>query len=168
MTVRVAIAIAFVIAFAMIIGACSSGAVLLSKPAAVPAGINFSGNWAASGSTGSSQPSARELSVHVFLEMGKTLKVTQTDSGLFFSFDRSVVEEYRFGENREINVGEISAARASGWEGNSYVIETLDDDGAKLIETYRLEKEASVMLRTIVLLYRNEREIELEQVFNRI
>jgi hypothetical protein len=161
------IRLAVVAAFALILGACSSAPSLLTKPATVPAGINFSGNWVASGSAGSSQPSARELSVHVFLEMGKTLKVTQTASGLFFSFDRSVVEEYRFGENRIISVGEISAERASGWEGNRYVIETLDEDGAHLIETYRLEKEASVMLRTIVITYRNDKKIELEQVFNR-
>ena len=35
---------------------------------------------------------ARGSSVHLFLESGKTLKVSQTDYGLFFSFDRAVVE----------------------------------------------------------------------------
>jgi hypothetical protein len=73
--------------------------------------------------------------------MGTALKVTQTGSGLFFSFDRSVVEEYRFGENREVEVGAITAERVSGWEGRSYVIETLDKDGAKLIESWQLREQ---------------------------
>ena len=153
---------------ALFVAACSSGEVLLSKPAAVPAGLDLSGDWVVSATSGSSQREARELSVHVFLETGTALKVTQTQSGLFFSFDRSVVEEYRFGENRQISVGPISAQRVSGWEGRAYVVETLDDDGAKLIESWRLEKEASVLLRTIVLLHRNKKVVDLEQTLNRV
>ena len=34
-----------------------------------------------------------KTSVHVFLETGRKLKITQTNDGLFVSFDRSVVEE---------------------------------------------------------------------------
>jgi len=108
------------------------------------------------------------LSVHVFLEMGKTLKVTQTDAGLFISFDRSVVEEYRFGENREISVGAIKVARASGWENNAYVIETLDDDGAKLIETYRLQDAGEHLQRTMVILHHNKKMVSLQQDFDRV
>ena len=52
--------------------------------------------------------------VHVFLEAGKALKITQTADGVFISFDRSIVEEYRFGEKREINVGPVTADRVSG------------------------------------------------------
>lgn len=152
----------------LLLGACSGAPVLLTKPAAVPPGLDLSGNWVVSGNTGSSQREARELSVHVFLEMGKTLKVTQTQTGLFFSFDRSVVEEYRFGENREISVGAISAARASGWEDRSYVIETLDEDGAKLTETYRLDDEGSILRRRIVIWHRNAKKLDLEQVLNRV
>ncbi|MGI9271413.1 MAG: hypothetical protein ACR2QT_06540 [Woeseiaceae bacterium] len=160
--------VAFIISVFLMAGGCGGKPVLLTKPAAVPLGLDLSGNWVVSGSTGSSQREARELSVHVFLEMGKTLKVTQTNSGLFLSFDRSVVEEYRFGENREISVGAISAARASGWEGRTYVIETLDEEGAKLIETYRLENDGSVLRRTIVIWHRDAKKIDLEQVLNRV
>ncbi len=148
--------------------ACSGREVLLSKPATVPVGLDLSGNWVISGSSGSSQRDVRELSVHVFLEMGHTLKVTQTDSGLFFSFDRSVVEEYRFGENREVNVGPISAERVSGWEGDAYVIETLDENGAKLVDTYRLQSEGSVLQRTMLIWYRNKKKLALEQIFDRV
>jgi hypothetical protein len=153
---------------ALLLGACSSNEVLLTRPAAVPSGLNFSGNWVVSADTGSTQPAARELLVHVFLETGKALKVTQTDSGLFFSFDRSVVEEYRFGENREISVGAISAARASGWDGRTYVIETLDEEGAKLIETYRMERGGSILLRTMEIVHRNVKKLSREQVLNRV
>ena len=156
------------LAAALLLGACSGAPVLQSRPAAVPSGLNLSGNWVLSGSSGSSQRDARELLVHVFLEMGDALKVTQTNSGLFFSFDRSVVEEYRFGENREISVGAITAVRASGWENRAYVVETLDDDGARLIETWRLDKEGSVLLRSIELEYRSDKKISLQQVFNRV
>ena len=55
--------------------------------------------------------------VHVFLETGSRLKITQTGYGLFISFDRAIVEEYRFGEKRQISVGPVTADRVSGWEG---------------------------------------------------
>lgn len=148
--------------------ACSGNEVLLSKSATVPAGMDLSGNWVLSGSTGTSQRKARELAVHVFLETGSALKVTQTDSGLFFSFDRSVVEEYRFGENREVSVGAITASRVSGWEDGAYVIETLDEDGAKLIDTYRMLREGSVLQRNIVIWERDKKQLALEQIFDRI
>jgi hypothetical protein len=121
-----------------------------------------------SGSTGSSQRDVRDLAVHVFLEIGSALKITQTDDGLFFSFDRSVVEEYRFGENREVSVGPITARRVSGWEGAAYVIETLDDDGAKLMETWRLQREGGVLQRTIVIWKRSDKKLALEQIFDRV
>jgi len=153
---------------ASLLYACSGGEVLLSKPAVVPVGVDLSGNYVMSGSTGFSQRAARELAVHVFLEQGTALKVTQTEAGLFFSFDRSVVEEYRFGENRQVSVGPISASRVSGWEGRRYVIETLDDDGAKLIETYELQGEGHMLRRTLVIWYRNEKQLDLEQNFDRV
>jgi hypothetical protein len=157
-----------ILAALLLLGACSGGEVLISKPAAVPVGLDLSGNWVVSGNVGSSQPAARELSVHVFLEMGDALKVTQTDTGLFFSFDRSVVEEYRFGENRQVSIGEISAARVSGWEGGAYVIETLDDNGAKLIDTWRLQSDGSELKRTIVIWHKNRKPLSLEQLFQRV
>ena len=152
----------------MLLSACSSGEVLLSKPATVPVGLDLSGNWVVSDNSGSSQREVRDLSVHVFLETGKSVKVTQVETGLFFSFDRSVVEEYRFGENREVSVGPISAARVSGWEGRAYVIETLDDDGAKLIDTYRLQSDGQQLKRTMVIWHHNHKLLSLEQVFDRV
>ena len=112
------------------------------------------------------QSSAGTL-VHVFLETGSSLKVTQTEYGLFISFDRSVVEEYRFGEKREISVGPVLADRVSGWDGESYVIETLDTDGAKLVETYRLSEEGRSMFRTISITDHGDSQVDVEQIFDR-
>lgn len=106
-------------------------------------------------------------SVRMFLEAGESLKVTQTEHGLFISFDRSVVEEYRFGEKREISVGPVIADRVSGWEGDTYVIETLDVDGAKLIETYRLFENGRQLRRTIAIVHNDEEQLAIEQNFDR-
>lgn len=121
-----------------------------------------------SGSTGINQHESRNIAVSVFLEMGTSLKVTQTASGLFFSFDRSVVEEYRFGENRQVSVGAISASRVSGWEHDAYVIETLDKDGAKLVESWRLQQDGNVLQRNIMIWDRGDKQLALEQRFERI
>ena len=107
-------------------------------------------------------------SVHVFLETGRSLKLTQTEYGLFISFDRAVVEEYRFGENREVSVGPIHADRVSGWEGSSYVIETLDDNGAKLIEVYQLQDGGQSLLRKITIIDKKGTQLAVKQVFDRI
>ena len=116
--------------------------------------------------TDSGKRKAGETSVNVFLETGRALKITQTDFGLFISFDRSVVEEYRFGEKREINVGPIVADRVSGWEGGAYVIETLDQEGAKLIERYRLDAATGTLVRSIRVVYKEEEQLNVEQVFD--
>ncbi len=116
--------------------------------------------------TGTEKRKAGETSVNVFLETGRALKITQTDFGLFISFDRSVVEEYRFGEKREINVGPIVADRVSGWEGGAYVIETLDQEGAKLIESYRLDAATGTLVRSIRVVYKEEEQLNVEQVFD--
>ena len=105
-------------------------------------------------------------SVHVFLETGRRLKITQTVDGLFVSFDRSVVEEYRFRERRFISVGPIEAERASGWEDDRYVIMTLDEQGALLTETYRLV-EADVLERTMQIVYREKEQLSARQLFDR-
>jgi hypothetical protein len=89
--------------------------------------------------------------VYVFLETGESLKVTQTDYGLFISFDRAVVEEYRFGENRMVNVGEVQAQRVTGWDGEELVVETLDRNRMKLTETFRLVDSGTVLERQITL-----------------
>ena len=154
---------------AVLLGGCSSREVLITKPAAVPAGVDLSGQWVMVDTSAATQPAARETLVYAFFESGKSVKVTQIDTGLFISFDRSVVEEYRFGENRVVTIGEISADRVSGWEGNTYVIETLDKDGAKLTDSYRVEKNASELVRTVSLLSKNgTRQLNVEQVFDRV
>ncbi len=182
-------------AVAIVVAACAAPEVLLSKSAVVPAGVDFSGQWQLSDTngetirqldganpvraedilkeakrarTGRPSSSAPGSAVHVFLEAGSRLKITQTDFGIFVSFDRAIVEEYRFGEHRQVNVGPIIATRVSGWEGSAYVIETLDKDGAKLVERYRLEDMAARMVRNISLWEKGVRKLEVEPVFERL
>ena len=174
---------------------CVAKEVLAPKSGAVPAGIDFSGQWqlrdpdresirrldeatagipddilkeAKRARTGRPSRSSKGTAVYVFLEAGTNLKITQTEFGIFISFDRSIVEEYRFGENRMANVGPILAARVSGWEGDDYVIETLDDDGAKLIERYRLESNGSQLVRQIVLRVKGKQTLDIEQIYDRV
>jgi hypothetical protein len=54
----------------------------------------------------------------------------------------------------------------SGWEGSSYVIETLDDEGVKLVERYRLEDENTILVRHVVLWEKAEKTLDVEQVYN--
>ena len=108
-----------------------------------------------------------KTSVHVFLETGRQLKVTQTKDGLFVSFDRSVVEEYRFREHRLISVGPIEAERVSGWQQDRYVIQTLDDQGALLTETYGLVEGGERLERTIRIVYRDKELLNIRQRFDR-
>ncbi len=89
--------------------------------------------------------------VHVFLENGKNLKITQVEFGLFISFDRSVVEEYQFGEARMMNIGGAQAQRVSGWESEDYVVETLGSEGMKLTERYHLIETESRLYRQVIL-----------------
>jgi hypothetical protein len=105
--------------------------------------------------------------VHVFLETGTTLKVTQTPEGLFLSFDRAVVVEYRFGENREVGVGPVVADRVSGWEGREYVAETLDQNNMKLTERFALVNHHTLQ-RTIVFRSKNNEEETIVQTFDRV
>ena len=151
----------------LLMAGCSK-VVLISKPAAVPTGVDLSGQWLLRETSGTTQPAARETLVYAFYETGKSVKVTQTETGLFVSFDRSVVEEYRFGENRKVRVGEIRADRVSGWEGSAYVIETLDKDRARLIDSYRLDNQGAQLTRTISLVTGNTRQLSLTQVFDRV
>ena len=173
--------------------ACVAREPLPPKPAEVPVGIDLSGQWRlrsdsddaarqirelerkAAGADESlvsrskskkSKSSALDYQVHVFLESGRALKVTQTDFGLFVSFDRAVVEEYRFGEQRIVSVGPVRAERVSGWENNSYVIETRDEEGAMLIETYGLDGPDS-LVRTMRIGYRGDEELNVRQIFDR-
>ena len=104
----------------------------------------------------------------MFLRTGSKLKVTQTPYALFISFDRSVVEEYRFREHRLISVGPIEADRASGWQDGRYVIQTLDSEGALLQETYTLDAGGEALVRTVSVVYDDEEILSLRQAFDRL
>ena len=105
--------------------------------------------------------------VHVFFENGRNLKITQTPDGLFVSFDRAVVEEYRFGENREIRVGQATAQRVSGWDGEDYVIETLDRNGMKLTERYQLSDSGETLSRRVTFRARDGETATVIEIFRR-
>lgn len=151
----------------LVLSGCGSKPTLIARPGPVPVGIDLTGNWVQVANAGISQPSARDTAVHVFLKTGKSLKITQTKDGLFVSFDRSVVEEYRFGENRRISIGQITAERASGWAEKGYVIETLDEDGTLLIDTYRVRNEGESIRRTVLLLDGDRELLSLQLDFDR-
>jgi hypothetical protein len=128
----------------------------------------FAGNSA--GITVSAKSRSRrsdDILVNVFVETGNSLKVTQTDFALFVVFDRAVVEEYRFGELREASVGPVLAQRASGWDGASYVIETLDENGVKLTERYRLRDGGQVLERSVRVSKGMQVEVDAVQRFDR-
>jgi hypothetical protein len=177
---------------ACVVVACGSAPPLPAKPSAVPDGLDLSGDWtmrdasrasnrriqdvereaAVSGDSlipGTGNRSRRDnsdIQVHVFLESGELLRITQTEYALFISFDRAVVEEYRFGEHRMANVGPIQAERVSGWENFAYVIETRDKKGTMLIESYRLE-DADTLVRSLRIVGDEAAELAVEQIFDR-
>ena len=105
--------------------------------------------------------------VHVFLESGESLKITQTLHGIFISFDRAIVEEFTFGENRIVSVGPIEAQRVSGWDGDDFIAETMDESGAVLTERWSLVDSGSVLLREISVVEKEEMTMSTTQVFDR-
>ena len=148
----------------------------------IPAGVSLEGRWqlqsgsenaerrirtAEYRSSGGRRGAAEGPSVFVFLRTGSRLKVSQTAYALFVSFDRSVVEEYRFREHRLVNVGPIEADRASGWVDGRYVIQTLDSDGALLEESYELQAGGDELVRRVSVTYGNEGVLSLEQTYDR-
>ena len=104
-------------------------------------------------------------SVHLFLESGTVLNVTQTDFGLFFSFDRAIVEEYNFGEHRDVAIGPIEARRVSGWEGRQFVVDTMDKQGNVLTE--RWELDGDTLVREITVSKGENVSLNRRQVFDR-
>jgi len=174
---------------AIVLVGCASEPQLISKSHAVPAGVDLSGRWmvradriarrSAMDSTQEKlmtssrsqrsrrQRSASGMSAQVFLEYGESLKISQTNYGIFISYDRSVVEEFTFGENRIVSVGPIQARRVSGWEGNSFVVETLDDTGTTLFEAWHLDEDNTVLVRDIRLSKDDEDKFSYRQVFDR-
>ena len=180
----------FSLLFLFFMTSCGTPPTLISKSAAIPAGVDLSGLWAVRigaptrrmekgtgirkelGHARKMRPSRRSrtsdgVSAHVFLQYGTKLKITQTDFGIFISYDRSVVDEFTFGENRIIKLGPIEALRASGWEDNSFVVETLDDSGTTLFESWFLEQGGSVLVRNIRISKGEEEKFFEEQRFDR-
>lgn len=180
-----------VVLVALAASGCGSRELLAFRSSVVPDGVDFSGRWvlqdggantiersrnaevsAAGGHDPIFAPQRRPRRgggslVYVFLETGRNLKITQTRQGLFISFDRSIVEEYRFGEHREISVGPVTADRSSGFEGSAYVIETLDMEGNRLIDRYELIDDGAVLLRQITIYKKKAIELSLVQKFER-
>jgi hypothetical protein len=157
----------YAVGLGIVLAGCGANEVLVPYAAAVPEGVDLSGRWELRDDEAVSARVNGDSLVRVFFENGRRLKITQTRHGLFVSFDRAVVEEYRFGEHREVSVGEIAADRVSGWEGQSYVIETLGEDGAKLVENWRLADGGDTLRRKVVIARRDRRELDLEQTFDR-
>jgi len=164
----------------------------------VPIGIDFSGHWQVQSDErddrrrireairktdgikdedlfGRANPSGQSRSsrvkgglVFVFLETGVSLRITQNEHGMFISFDRSVVEEYRFGENRIINVGEVEAQRVTGWEGSQLIVETLDRNSMKMTERFRLLQSGRLLERSITFRSREGGEETVVQRYHRL
>jgi hypothetical protein len=105
--------------------------------------------------------------VYLFLESGEALKITQTLHGIFISFDRAIVEEFTFGENRIVSVGPIEAQRVSGWDADDFIAETKDESGAVLTERWSLAESRSVLLREISVVKKEEIMLSTTQVFDR-
>lgn len=104
---------------------------------------------------------------YVFFKNADALKITQTPSALFISFNRAVVEEYRFGEMRRISVGQAEAQRVSGWDGPDYVVDTLDRHGMKISERYSLSTDRETLLRKVTFRGRNNESAIVFQTFKR-
>ena len=179
-----------VIILCLAVAACGSRPTLEPRPGGNPQQVDLSGRWVLrSGDElpvnheqtiripkssarrettetrrAQTQRRAKGQSVHLFLESGSALKVSQTDYGLFFSFDRAVVEEYNFGENRVVSIGPISAQRVAGWVGPVFVVETMDEEGHVLMERWQLED--GTLTRDISIARGEDVSFSTRQVFD--
>jgi hypothetical protein len=161
-----------ILSFSVLVACASKSLILESKSAGVPAGVDLTGFWHVRDDPNAArladteglqdaivtrertsrsrrQRSRSGASAQVFLEFGKSLKLTQTNYSLFISYDRSIVEEYTFGENQLVSIGPIEARRVSGWQGGKFVVETLDDFGTTLFETWYLASDGTILVRDI-------------------
>lgn len=182
-------------ALCLTLGACAKPEILDPRDGTVPAGTDLSGNWVmreippaerrrlrqairntdgvdddeiyGRRSAPNRSRSGKGGVVYIFLETGTALKVTQTPHALFISFDRSVVEEFRFGENRIVSIGEVEAQRVTGWEGNQLVVETLDKNSMKLTERFQLLNGGEILQRRITFRGKKLEEETIVQVFDK-
>lgn len=182
--------ITLVLIAALAIAACSSRPTLDPRPGGNPDQIDLSGDWilrsgdelpvnheqtirlppAATRRPQEMQRTRAERrskrsSVHMFLESGTAVKISQTAYGLFFSFDRAVVEEYNFGERLMVAIGPIEAMRVSGWDGPTFVVDTMDSQGNVLTERWRLDEDT--LLRDITIAKGEVVSFSLRQTFDR-
>ena len=112
------------------------------------------------------KPNSRGVA-HLFFENTKKIKITQTNYSLFINFNRSIVEEYSFGEVKKITLGNVIARRSSGWVNNSYRIETLDDYGMKITEEYKLTGSSKNLERMLIFRDRDLNEIRILQIYQK-
>lgn len=178
---------------ALLLAACGGLPTLEQRGSEPPDGVDLSGRWRLSAASEASlkqladaelaeaggprrlvdeidKPPARasrDALVYMFLKKGRALRITQNPYALFVSFDRAIVEEYRFGEHQPISVGEVRAMRASGWEQGSYIIETVDQTGNRLLDRYRLSEDGEVLIRSIRIARRDRVRLDVEQRFRR-
>lgn len=177
----------------LLLAGCAAAPQLEPRPAGNPMQVDLSGQWTLRGGVARSVDTEQKIripssysrmpsgavrpvskrsgskgsSVHVFLESGKDLKVTQTAYGLFFSFDRAIVEEYAFGENRIVNIGPIQAQRVAGWAGPAFVVETMGEKGSVLVEAWTLEDDGTALVRELRIIEGDEPVWSSRQVFDR-
>ena len=169
---RLALQRLMILSFSILMACASEEVILESKSSGVPVRVDLTGLWnARADSNVALVPDTEGLqgaivinermnrsrrqrnqsgsSVQMFLEFGGSLKLTQTNYSLFISYDRSIVEEYTFGENRVVSIGPIEARRVSGWQGDKFVVETLDDSGTILFEAWYLASDGATLVRDI-------------------
>ncbi len=175
----------------LLLAGCGSAPALEAISADVPGATDLSGRWQLVMDPGAVPPPPAEQTiripprnasrdpgrqprqrsstdaVRVFLESGEALKITQTRTALFISFDRAVVEEYTFGENRTISVGPIEAQRVSGWRDGVFVVETLDEDGARLTESWRLADGGRRLVRDVKIVQGDKQKLSMQEQFQR-
>lgn len=175
---------------AFLLVACAGTPPLPPRSGGNPEQVDLSGQWTLRGQTGLPRNDERTIripprlerssnqrrrsasrgdgaSLHVFLTSGRELKITQTVYALFLSFDRAIVREYNFGENRTENVGPIEVQRVSGWDGQVFMIESQAADGDILTEAWSLTDNGAVLVRDVSVSKGEETSFATRQVFDR-
>ncbi|MEM1174529.1 MAG: hypothetical protein AAGI27_06925 [Pseudomonadota bacterium] len=168
---------------------CASGLKLPSPSGAFPSEIEFEGDWRRIESREEDRmepdrlnlPTSREATarrssgpkakpgrkVRAFLEYGRQLRITQLDTALLISFDRSIVREYRYGEHRMTNVGPIVGERTTGFNGDVLEVITLDDAGGLMTESWRVKRSGRQLERRVTIIKGKRDLYELRETYVR-
>jgi len=104
---------------------------------------------------------------HLFLRDAKRIKITQTRFAIYIDFNRSIVEEYKNNRVEIIELGEVKAQRSSGWQNDLYLIDTLDDRGMKITETYSLVNQDKNLQRQVIIRDKNANEVIFRRLYVR-